>query len=444
MVTRLKTIQRKGALLLLPSLLVTLAAGCGSDQTTDSGGKKEAAPNPNSIYNNKPVTIKVRANADTEEVWQRYTVEPVKKKFPHVTLELIPTKLSLADLVAANEVPDILQTQPSEYVRLVDMALPYDLTELIKKHKTDMNRFTPSMVDAVKSLDKNGRFTAIPFRPTRYGLLYNKNVFDKFAVPYPTDGMTWDQTVELAKRVTRSENGVQYRGLDILEPHRLFTQLSLNPIVGEKAVVTTPAWQTAAEMWQRVLAIPGNSNNFGNDINKLFDSFSSGEVAMLASSVGIPRMITISEKVPDLRWDVVSFPTFKEAPATDTGRNYQLYVITSTSKVKDEAFEVISYLMSDEVQMALSRDGYITSLNNKGIQNALAADVAVLKNKNLASLFKYDKAGAYVVSPYFIGNVPSLLNNAFVKIGSGQQDINTALREAEEAMNKAVQEQLKK
>lgn len=438
MKTNKSLLQKCCLLAVVPALSAASVIGCTKKEASVANDAKEQTAVRNPIYNNQPVTIKVRTNSDTVEVWEKYTVEPVKKKFPNVTLERVEAKPSLEERIALNDVPDIILATPAEYVSLRDLNLPYDLTETVAKNKYDMSRFGPSLVEAVKKLDDKVKLPGIPFRPTKYGLLYSKNVFDKFAVAYPADAMTWDQVIELAKKVTRSDAGIQYRGLSVQTPGLLYTQLSQTPVVGDKAVVTTPQWQLAAQTWKRIHEIAGNNHDLGEDLNKLFPPFSRGEVAMMAVPVGIPRMITVSEQYPDLNWDVSAFPTFKEAPETDTNRNYQIYVITNNSKVKEEAFEVISYLMSDEVQRSLSREGYVTSLNNKDIQNLLAVDVPLLKNKKISNLFKYDKEGTYTYSRYLIGSVTSPLSRAFTQIKNDQTDINSALRTAEEEMNKAI------
>lgn len=45
-------------------------------------------------------------------------------------------------------------------------------------------------------------------------LFYNKDIFDKFGVAYPKNGMIYEETLDLdlARRVTRSDGGVQYLG----------------------------------------------------------------------------------------------------------------------------------------------------------------------------------------------------------------------------------------
>lgn len=72
------------------------------------------------------------------------------------------------------------------------------MTELIKKHNLDLGRLEPVLVDSMKKMG-NGEIWALPTGTATNVIIYNKDIFDKFGVDYPTDGMTWDEFYELAK-----------------------------------------------------------------------------------------------------------------------------------------------------------------------------------------------------------------------------------------------------
>jgi multiple sugar transport system substrate-binding protein len=84
--------------------------------------------------------------------------------------------------------------------------------------------------------------------------------------------------------------------------------------------------------------------------------------------------------------------------------------------MKDEALEVIAYLLSDEAQTTNARTGRMTVLAKEDIRNQFGKDL------------DYD------------GLVHKTLRNALKEAVINKKDINTALREAEEAANKAIQE----
>jgi multiple sugar transport system substrate-binding protein len=141
-----------------------------------------------------------------------------------------------------------------------------------------------------------------------------------------------------------------------------------------------------------------------------------------------------------LNWNLVTFPTFPEAPNMDPQADGVAIAISSTSKYKDESFQIIQYLLSDEVQTALVREGFVTPLASQAIWKQLGADEPIFKGKNLEAAFKHKMADLPVGDYDYVAN--PILNNTFsTKIKTGTEDINTALREAEDAINKAVAEE---
>jgi ABC-type glycerol-3-phosphate transport system substrate-binding protein len=91
--------------------------------------------------------------------------------------------------------------------------VPTDLQPLAKKHGFDFNKFDTKLVDSIKSYSDQGQIYYLPYNTLAFALMYNKDIFDKFGVPYPKDNMTWDEAIELGKKLTRTEAGVNYIGL---------------------------------------------------------------------------------------------------------------------------------------------------------------------------------------------------------------------------------------
>ncbi|MDF2723280.1 MAG: extracellular solute-binding protein family 1, partial [Paenibacillus sp.] len=117
--------------------------------------------------------------------------------------------------------------------------------------------------------------------------------------------------------------------------------------------------------------------------------------------------------------------------------DYDLF-ITTTSTNKDAAFKVISVMLSDEVQRDISHNGRMSTLQEKTIQSEFGRNLPKAQSKNLAALTKPRLAR---FQPFFknIGG-HTFVNNALNEALYNGKDINTALREADEQMNKAVQE----
>jgi ABC-type glycerol-3-phosphate transport system substrate-binding protein len=92
----------------------------------------------------------------------------------------------------------------------------YELTPFLKERRIYLDLFQPDLLEEIT--DEHGRIYGLPFgRGTTYthALFYNADIFDKFGVPYPEDGMTWDEIIGLARQVTGKIDGIYYSGLDI-------------------------------------------------------------------------------------------------------------------------------------------------------------------------------------------------------------------------------------
>ncbi|MFE5322080.1 ABC transporter substrate-binding protein [Paenibacillus sp. NPDC056579] len=418
-------------------VMVTLLSGCSSK--TDSAGQADAGEKP---AEQKPVTIRVGIKSQgylTEDEFKRYITEPVKKKYPWITVEMSIYNAKgskLSELVAAGNVPDIVITNNVNGMpEFLDLDLVTPLDELIQKHRLDLSRLEPQAVEAVKAATQRQDITALPYARNFHALYYNKDIFDKFAVPYPKDGMTWDQVTELAKKLTRDDNGTAYRGLMPNVPERLAAQLSapfVNPATN-KAGIETPEWKRVLDMTTAIHSIPGNSPIlFNKEASDLF--YKERTLAMLADI----NLLGDLSAFQDFHWDMVSFPVWPELPGTSPGIDAHLMVLSKTSSNKDDAFRVISAVLSDEVQMDMSRQGRYSVLKDSKIKDAFGLDLTWMAGKNLKAV-NMTPAKPYAQTVYDKEGITAVRNALKASVKDGK-DTNTALREAAEAFNKKIDE----
>lgn len=428
--------KKKLMMISLTAASIVMFAGCSSSRET--GGKE--GPN---LEKHDPVTVRIGVKYLTEEEFNAYIVEPVKKKYPWITVEDVKYGKGneLEDLVASGQAPDlVIHHNLGGMQSYLDLGLAYPLTEMIKKYDMDIGRFEPETIEAVKASTSRDDLLALPYTRHFSALYYNKDIFDKFGVHYPKDGMSWDDAYELAKKLTRMEGGVQYRGLEQPRPERPISQLSL-PYVDpktNKAVINTDAWKKALDFLLKIYQIPGNEQI--SDIGDADKQFVTGTLAMLATN----NIFVEAEfdKHPDLNWDMASYPTWPEAPGKGMRVDQHMMSITNTSKNKDAAFLVISTITSNEVQMEISKNARFSILKDKQIKDAFGANMGFLNGKNLQAVHKTSPAAfpATVYDNYAKGPMTDALNEA-VKTG---KDLNTALREAEEKANQKIAEAIAK
>lgn len=439
------------------SVLLVLGA-CGDRSNEGASTNKNETENngaENSGSDDKPneekedVTLLFYASAaigDFEGYWKPL----IEEKLPHITVEYMEGNMAHAnhveELIAGGVVPDIVFGSTSESaLTLKQFELGYDLTELIEKNDFDLSRFNQEHLDNWTAWS-DGEIWFLPFMKDIFALHYNKDVFDLFGVPYPTDDMTWEEVIELSKKVTGERNGVQYRGLHVADMG--LTALSqvtgdLNLIDPETEEVLWTEDQRLVkllDMVEEVHTIPGNEfPNVPSEISP-FGAFLEGTLAML------PRWFVFPTEEDGINWDIVTFPQWEENLGVGPAAEGWALAITDTSEHKEEAFEVLELLYSDEHIMDLASTPLHVPYDHllesgAALEHLNEEDHGHFMDKNLEALSKLTSASAPAKrSEYDIGAFQTISKIAYAYLDSGK-DMNTFLREIREQEEVRVKEE---
>src|ERR1041384_6463794 len=133
------------------------------------------------------------------------TINRFNEMFPDLRLMLDPNNTGLQKIIVQSSSgvgPDLCDSYSGQMLQtLVESGIAWDVTEQAKAMGFSMHdKVWPA---ALGEISYRGRQYSYPCNFTVDILIYNKNVFDRFGVPYPTNDMTWEQFIELAQRVTR-------------------------------------------------------------------------------------------------------------------------------------------------------------------------------------------------------------------------------------------------
>lgn len=431
--------SRAISICLLSSVLL---AACGSQSGSGTNEGDKNAPPPAEVKKD-PYTMLIYAAGVSKEEFDKRFRGTLEKKFPHITFnyQTSGTGNSITDLVTRGEIPDIIRTDiPTLRTGYLDLNLGVDLTPYVTKYKYDLNRFNPVFINEIKDYTRDGKLYGLPVPPFFPNVLYyNKDLFDKFGVPYPKDGMTWDEVYELSKKMTRMDGSKQIRGFSANLTGMLrdnpFSQAILDP---EKDGLTNmETWSKVFSNLKRFYEVPGNEypKTAAEDMNM----FGKGEAALSANLHSVYLVIP-----PEINWDIVSLPTMEGAPKRVSQRGPAYWALTETSKHKDEGFQVIMEMLTDEVQMEDSKQGIPTTLNNKDIQNALGTEHPIYKSKNMKAVSFYPPTDPTQKRKPGLVDVPlsaqqSAVSTAFLDYVSGKADLNTSLRQLDEKLKSLVE-----
>jgi multiple sugar transport system substrate-binding protein len=428
---------------------IVALAGCGggttagtgdsaeaTSGTTASAGQQSAAP---STTSTEPVTLKIFNSVKSDDAsWQALIVDPIRKKFPQVTVERINVAKGsdYPDFVASGSVPDIFFTSFNSMPVIQDLKLLAPLDDLVKKYNVPIDKLEQTSLKSIRYISNNGELNALPIYLNVRLMTYNKDIFDKYGVAYPKDGLTWDDAVALAKKLTRSESGVQYTGLYPGSWSTLSDELGAQPIDPKtlKAQLDSPAFKRLADLYQQVYDIPGAKYYSPAQANDAFGK--DKNLAML------PNWLNglINQKSgygSEMKWDITSQPVF-DKNGKNSRVDFHMMMISPTTKYKDLAFQIIAYLTtSPEAQELVARASRLPALSDSAVRKHFADNDKSFQAKHLDPVFDYNPAPSPIPTIYD-AEANKALNPAMDKIGNKQTDVNTALREAQEAATKGI------
>ncbi|WP_239625806.1 extracellular solute-binding protein [Paenibacillus sp. H1-7] len=427
---------RLGAGMISIFMTCLVFAGCGPATSLEVTDSKNAEVKDSLVDVSRPVTLKVFRGASlSDDLFQTLIVEPMAQKYPNITIELQNGKLE--DLITAGDPPDVLTYVLNNVPSLKNLDLIEDMTPLLKKHNVDLGRFDPAYLDALRVMSDKGELYALPYFAQTYALFYNKDLFDKFGVPYPKDGMTWEEATELGRIMTRMDNGQQYQGLNIEKITRISFPWSPTLIEKDKATqkdranVNNDTWKEIFNLGYRIQTIPGNFPN---------KDFYKGEVAMFAMVGDAFQNIKKSVEGQIFRVGVAQYPSYKELPDKYGMVDEHVVLVPKTSRNKDAAMKVIEVMISDEVQMKAAKHyARLSPLKDPELQKQFGAEY--LKDVNVQSIFKSRPAPGIAFHRYY-ADARKLLDAEYAEVLSGQKDVNTALRVLDEKINKMLDEKM--
>lgn len=408
------------------------------DQTNSEQPKQPPAPIP-------PAELVFHNNSGgSEDVFNNFYGDAIRKKFPQHTIKFIEgLRLAVTqELVAAGTRFDIYYNSIGNFE---NYAFPldffFDMSELVKKHDVDLSRLDSTQTDYIRNTS-GGQLYALPVYNSTLILYYNKALFDKFGEDYPTDGMTWDEMVEIAGRMTRLDSNTHYLGYGINPLHMFrLNQMGIPNVNIEKnepTINTDGRWQS---FFQTYFVQATRFANYQDGLKLVglpnHEPFVRDQT--LAMFAYLSNLFTAwQEEFSALDWDMAALPTVSGREGIGAPLYPDMIGITKMAKDKDAAMEVIEYLISDEFQTSLARRGLLPSVMSDTVLSQLGADT-VFKDKNWKA-FYYNTPAEMPAKALYDAQMINIYTKYGIQVLNDEVDINTALRMAEEEAVKVIEE----
>jgi len=289
-------------------------------------------------------------------------IKPLLKEFesqnPDIKVEFIHIpknyfqKLHL--LVASNLTPDVVFINNLNGPLYAENNVFLDLSDYLKKEKSISNTdFFPQALDAFKY---KGTFYAIPRDVSNLVVYYNKDIFDKYNVQYPSEKWSFEDLLMTCLKLKKNQFAVSFEEAPLFWLPYLWSNggglisKNLDSIIIDKPQ-SIEALQFYADLRNKYHAAPTKSEAGSATMAQLFIQ---GKIAMhISGRWSTPRY----RKDIDFNWDIAKFPRGKAGSIVDCDTSG--WAISSSSKHPKEAWRLIKFLANKKSIESFTQSGLI-------------------------------------------------------------------------------------
>lgn len=355
--------------------------------------------------------------------------------------------------------PDVIMADGQLFRDLAEDGQLYDLETTVKEKDYNAETLVPGLLDYLRELGGGKLYGLTPNLYSQV-IFYNKDLFDKHGVDLPTDSMSWEQMLNLAKRFpTDGDEADRVYGLTLgyqSDPFQLGSliatsqRLSMVNPADMKVTVDTPAWKKAFETAIDALksdALYKQKDNFTSGSYEeylLSDPFIAGKAAMKIESnymVSQIKQAQENEQVKDKvikNWDIVTMPVDPQYPDQSPYSGMpSLFAVSAASPNADTAADFLKYITSEEFARATSK----SQQGNLSVRTTAYDDKEGHNMKAFYALKPVDNPmnSLYEKLPVnFWGSMNGILQPAIQSAYEGNESLDEALAEAQTKLQAAL------
>ena len=237
--------------------------------------------------------------------------------------------------------------------------------------------------DGVTALyNSNGVQYALPKDHDTIALLYNKALFDKYGVEYPTDDWTWDDLLAAASAITEAGAADGVYGYAINTSNNQDGWYNIIYDYGAQVItddhkgttIGSDEGKAAMEKMRQILEVAAPQTTVaetGTD-----SLFLSGLTAMITQGSWMINTYYKGENSADYAWAMLPYADTNENGACDEGERYSAYnglgwAASYNTADPDAAYSLISYFCSEAAQLEQAELG-VTMGGMLGVSEAFA------------------------------------------------------------------------
>ncbi|WP_105421014.1 ABC transporter substrate-binding protein [Neorhizobium sp. T25_27] len=270
------------------------------------------------------------------------------------------------DIVTVKDVPN--------YTNLVRAGSISDLSGFMTEQKIDPASFG-GLVDELKI---DGKIYALPFRSDFWVVYYNKDIFDKAGVTYPTNDMTWAQFDQIATKLAGGMGANKTYGALF---HTWRSTVQLPGILDGKQTLAGPDYAFLKPWYERALALQkagvvpsyASLKTSNTHYSALFFNSTIGMLPMGTWFVGTQIAKVASGESKSKNWGIVKFPQPDGVAAGTTAAQISGLAVNANSTHKAEVLDFIKFVTGPEGAAIIAGTGTIPTVRTPEVTAKIAS-----------------------------------------------------------------------
>lgn len=352
--------------------------------------------------------------------------------------------------VSGGEMPDVFWMH-SQYAEMYKNAgVLADLNSYIAEDDAiDLENYYPGITELYSG--ENGEQFAIPKDHDTIAVIYNKAIFDKYGIDYPTNDWTWEEYADIAKEITEKgkDDGVYgtYMNCGNNQDGWWNTVYSFGgSIISEdrKASGMDSAESIKAMQFIHDEILPScpSQDSMAN---------TGGDAMMISGTIGLYPQGSWAvlgyyeaDNKDDFGWVQMPWEDVNGNGTCDEGERATIYnglgwSIYKNSEMADEAWGLVSALTCKEGQLKQAELG-VTMAGYIGCSEAFAG---AFEGMDVSPFVDIEETGTLVFRPYskYAGRWADNMTNILVPAWNGEKTMEEVCIEIAEDMNSILAEE---
>ena len=367
------------AFLLAAMMCVTALTACGgsggssSDSGSSSGSGEKA----------KTITVNIwdsNQQKGIQEIADKWTeTSGVKVNVEVVDWDNYWTLLEAG--ASGGTMPDVFWMHSNTAQMYMENDILLKLNDYIEKDKTiDMSKYYEGVKNLYTRTD--GNIYALPKDHDTIALLYNKAIFDKYGVQYPTDKWTWEDMYAAAKKISEDSKGEVY-GMAMNTSNNQDGWYNLIYSYGGQVItddhkgttIGSDKAKAGMEMTRKLLTVGAPQSvvaETGTD-----SLFMSGKVGMITQGSWMINAFYTAEGHANYAWALLPYADLNGNGTCEKEERWSAYnglgwAASAKTKDPESCYSLIAYFCGEEGQK-LQAEKSVTMGGMKGVSDAFTS-----------------------------------------------------------------------